>query len=441
MKGRAMRRHDSKVLFLTLVFFLVAMSAYADNLDLADELHRKLLAMDGFTAVYKGHNSTSGQDLNVETWFSNDGRVRMDVTSQNFTTFYDGKVVYLWDKGSSQVLAMSLDKARGVLKEAMKSLQKLEWLWPEAAAYSGKTDIQPFVLIDLSEGTANLAITFAVKACDAPWLNRLEENDAPAKKSGGEIIATYGDYVHRIDAKTGVLTAVEHVEKDRPVRWMRMSSFTPGRPDASLFQVKFPDNAKIERIDTDASAIDAVSRSGYNAAMGELLKIEADRFPKLSADEKLKISAAVKEYWQTVFRKNTEMTDRLVAMVDTAESRALIESQLNNEKAFEEFKKTSNISDAQQAKDLWPQFVSASIAQEILRQILQPLQESVVNPMIAKVKRLEARNVLTREQGDELLRVHTEPIIAAMMETMMGPIRARIDVVIDKIGGAPIKGK
>ncbi|MBZ0273484.1 hypothetical protein K8I61_15705 [bacterium] len=388
--------------------------------------------MPGFTARYEGRNETSGKDIRIAVFFERAGRVRMDVESQNFSTYFDGNDVILWDKGMSHALVMDLRNARTIVREAAGKLAPLADIVPEAGTLAAKADIHPFYLVDLSDGNANLAITFAARPCDAPWLNRLAETNSKVEEDGDTIAVAYDAYVHTIRTKDGVLSRVEHREEGRVARHIALKEFSPGTPPAGTFVQKLPAGVKRESAPPDLQAIDAVVRSQYKIFVEQATSAEASRWASLTADDKERISSALKAYWEAAFAHYGPLRDHLLEMVSSTESAQIIRGQLDDREAFARFKSQNNIVADGEANELWPRYIAARMANEVLAKAAEPIQDSVVKPLIAHIRKVARVNGLTEEQAEEMLQLHTAPMVTAMFESLMPPLKERFDRVVDE---------
>ncbi len=409
-----------------------ALPARADNRKLADDLRAKLLQLPGFTAVYEGKNNATGATLRIEVTYASPDRVRMDVVSKNVRTVYDGKRLVHFDEKSGTVLEMSLENARRVVKESAKSLATLDWLVPAAKGWPDQADVFPFVLLDLTESNAELAVYFGARACDAPWLNRLAANPDEPKVGESEIVVPYGEFTHRIDARTGVLVAVEHRENDVVVRQLLRTAFEVKTPDPSVFHLSLPPVTRTEQAQSDSNAVDAVVRSQFNLRIDALLAASAARWKTTTPEEKQKISAAVTEYWRVAFAANEDLKNRLFQLIDSEQSVALIREQLDDAEAKKTWVAEQKAEGNPAIDELWRNNVAVTLTQEILRETAEPYRREIFESVIKSVRASAKAHKLTEDEANDLLQRHTEGIVLALVEALMEPIRTHVDAAVAK---------
>ncbi len=412
--------------------FAFAGSARADNRKLADDLRAKLLQLPGFAAVYEGKNNATGATLRIEVTYASPDRVRMDVVSKNVRTAYDGKRLVHYDEKSGTVLEMSLENARRVVKESAKALAALDWLVPSAKTWPDQADVFPFVLLDLTESNAELAVYFGARACDAPWLNRLAANPDEPQVGDKEIVVSYGNFTHRIDPKTGVLMAVEHRENDIVVRSLVRTSFEVKKPDPAVFHLTLPPVTRTEQAQSDSNAVDAVVRSQFNIRIDALLAASAARWKTTTDDEKQKISAAVTEYWRVAFAANEDLKNRLFKLIDSDQSVALIREQIDDAEAKKAWVAEQKVEGNPAIEELWRNNVAVTLTQEILRETADPYRREIFESVIKSVRASAKAHKLTEDEANDLLQRHTEGIVLALVEALMEPIRTHVDAAVEK---------
>ncbi|MCC6160077.1 MAG: hypothetical protein IT350_18645 [Deltaproteobacteria bacterium] len=428
MKLRAIRV-SAAILCAVLAF---ASSAWADNRQLAESLRAKLLQLPGFEAVYEGKNNATGATLRIEVKFASPDRVRMDVVSKNVRTVYDGKRLIHFDEKSGTVLEMSLENARRVVKESAKSLATLDWLVSGAKSWPDQADVFPFVLLDLTESNAELAVYFGARACDAPWLNRLAANPDEPEIGDSEIVVSYGEFTHRIDPKTGVLVAVEHRENDVVVRSLTRTSFEVKKPDPAVFHLTLPPVTRTEQAQSDSNAVDAVVRSQFNLRIDALLAASAARWKSTTPEDKQKISAAVTEYWRIAFAANEDLKNRLFKLIDSDQSVALIREQLDDAEAKKTWVAEQKVEGNPAIEELWRNNVSVTLTQEILREAAEPYRREIFESVIKSVRASAKAHKLSEDEANDLLQRHTEGIVLALVEALMAPIRTHVDAAVAK---------
>lgn len=416
-----------------LLMLALATAARADNRERAEDLRARLKALPGFTAVYEGKNEDTGQNLRIEVLYRAPDRVRMDVVTQKFTTSYDGRETVLYDFNKKFALSMSLDRAKSVLKAATRSFQPVGAFLPEAGSWTDQVEIHPFFQIDLSEGSANLAVTFGARPQDAPWLNRLAENPDQPEVGGSDLKVYYGEYTHVIDTANGMLKSVEQTVDGKVRRSIRLASFEAKAPADSAFVVELPAEVTKNRIESDANAVEAVARSQFNLLLEKLLTGLAPKWNGMTDAQKRTLSDAVRGYWRTCFESNAEVRNRLLALIDRPESLELIGEELGSAEAFADFQKENPDKDEKTLRALWPNYVAASLTQEILKQTAEPYKVEILERAQRRVFQLAKANNLTEEQANDLLQKHTEGIVIALVEAFQVPIRERIAKAVEKV--------